>query len=112
VVIDYPPTGVDLPATRSGALVNYPNPFNPSTMLTLRLPFGEDAAGDSEVRIDIFTVSGERVRALYAGALAAAEKELVWDGRDDRGAVVPSGVYIGVARTEHGVFKRKMIAVR
>ena len=105
-------TGNDAVPPRVGALTNYPNPFNPATVLTLRLPHGDGRAAGSEVRLDIFSVSGERVRALYAGTLASGAHELFWDGRDDRGAVVPTGVYIGVAQTERGVFKRKMIAIR
>jgi len=104
-------TGNDAAFPRAGALYNYPNPFNPSTVLTLRLPLGNGWA-ESAVRLDIFSVSGDRVRALYAGSLAAGAHELVWDGRDDRGAAVATGVYIGIAQTGRGVFKRKMVVVR
>jgi len=104
-------TGNDAASPRAGALRNYPNPFNPSTVLTLVLPSADGRIAGSEVRLDIFSVSGERVRALYAGSLAPGANELVWDGRDDRGAVVPTGVYVGVARTDRGVFKRKMVVV-
>ncbi len=110
-VIDYPPTGSDLPVAQGGELSNYPNPFNPSTMLTLRLP-GCGADFDSEVRLDIYSVSGERVRALHAGPLSGGAGEFVWDGKNDRGVAVPSGVYIGAATTEYGLFKTKMIVVR
>ena len=105
-------TGNDAALPRAGALDNYPNPFNPSTVLILRLPHKDDSGAESEVRLDIFSVSGERVRALYAGALASGAHELVWDGRDDRGAVVAAGVYIGIAQTARGVFRRKMVVVR
>jgi hypothetical protein len=105
-------TGNDVTPPRAGELRNYPNPFNPSTVLSLLLPRAEGGSAGSEVRLDIFSVSGERVRALFAGAPASGALELVWDGRNDRGAVVPTGVYIGVARTERRVFTRKMIMVR
>jgi hypothetical protein len=106
------PTGNDAVPPRAGALHNHPNPFNPSTVLTLWLPRGDGRVTGSDVQLDIFSVSGEKVRALYAGSLAVGAHELVWDGRDDRGAVVATGVYIGIARTERGVFKRKMVVVR
>jgi hypothetical protein len=105
-------TGNDAPIPAVGALRNYPNPFNPSTVLTLWLPGADGRPVKSEVLLDIFSVSGEKVRALYAGALVSGANEFVWDGRDDRGAVVATGVYIGVARTERGVFKHKMIVIR
>lgn len=105
-------TGNDAPIPATGALRNYPNPFNPSTVLTLCLPGADGRPAECEVLLDIFAVSGEKVRTLFAGTLMTGANELVWDGRDDRGAVVAAGVYICVARTEIGVFKHKMIVIR
>jgi hypothetical protein len=105
-------TGSGAAPLRTGALHNYPNPFNPSTVLTLWLPQADGRLAESGVRLDVFSVSGERVRALFDGPLASGAHEIVWDGRDDRGSVVPTGVYFGVARTEREVFKRKMIVIR
>ncbi len=105
-------TGNDAPIPPVGALRNYPNPFNPSTVLTLCLPGADGRPVECAVLLDIFSVSGEKVRTLFAGTLVSGANEFVWDGRDDRGAVVAAGVYIGVARTELGVFKHKMIAIR
>lgn len=106
------PTGGEAPSLRVGSLTNHPNPFNPSTAITLRLP---DAAGGTvgaRVRLDIFSVAGVRVRSLFDGAVPGAVEEFLWDGRDDRGVAVAAGVYIGVARTEHGAFRRKMVVIR
>jgi hypothetical protein len=105
-------TGEDAATPRAGALRNYPNPCNPSTVLTLWLPDAGGRAAESEVLLDIFSVSGEKVRTLFAGTLASGANEIVWDGKDDRGAVVATGVYVGVAKTERGVFRRKMVVVR
>jgi hypothetical protein len=105
-------TGDDPMVPSAGSLRNYPNPFNPSTVLTLRLPDADGGAAESEVHLDIYSVSGERVRALFSGTLNPGPHEFLWNGRDDRGAAVAAGVYIGIARTDRGVFRRKMVVIR
>ncbi len=66
---------------------NYPNPFNPETLIKFGLP------ADMKVRLRIFNLLGQEVRTLDGGRLAAGEHALVWDGRDYSGAVLPSGIY-------------------
>jgi hypothetical protein len=112
VAIEYPPTGADSPAFGAGRLVNYPNPFNPSTTIALWLGADGASSAGRDVTLEIYSVAGLRVRTLFAGALPPGKNEMLWDGKDDRGAVVAAGVYIGVARTEIGVFKNKMVVVR
>jgi subtilisin family serine protease len=68
---------------------NYPNPFNPSTTIRYALP----SAGP--VRLTIYSILGERVRTLVdAEAREAGYHEAVWNGTDDGGRSVASGVYI------------------
>ncbi|MCB0278961.1 MAG: fibronectin type III domain-containing protein, partial [Calditrichaeota bacterium] len=68
---------------------NYPNPFNPSTTIQY------DLANDGHVRILIYNVLGQRIRELInENQLAGSNKTLVWDGRDQSGKSVASGVYI------------------
>lgn len=64
-----------------------PNPFNPRT----RLRFDVPSAGPASLRI--FDVSGQLVRTLVGGRVAAGRHLAVWDGRDDAGRSVSSGVY-------------------
>lgn len=66
---------------------NYPNPFNPETLIKFGLP------SDMTVRLRIFNLLGQEVRTLDGGRLAAGEHAIVWDGRDHSGAVLPSGIY-------------------
>jgi hypothetical protein len=66
---------------------NYPNPFNPSTSFSLAL-----AAG-SNVQLDIYDITGRKVRALVSTRLEAGYHNIVWDGRNDRGGDVSSGIY-------------------
>jgi hypothetical protein len=65
---------------------------NPSTgSATLQLTLSQDGA----VGLDIYDIRGRRVRTLLRRALPAGTHTLVWDGRDDRGAAVGPGVYMG-----------------
>jgi len=86
-------------------LGNYPNPFNPSTSIRFALP------QQGEVRIEIYNALGQQVRRL-AGAFAAGEHELTWDGRDEAGASVSSGVYF--YRLESGATRqvRRMLLLK
>lgn len=76
------------PGFRLGA--NHPNPFNPAT----RIPYHVGAT--ERVTLAVYDVRGARVRALVEGVRAAGAYEAVWDGRDDGGRVVASGVYFCV----------------
>ncbi len=66
---------------------NYPNPFNPVTRIEFDLP--EPAA----ITLEIFDVTGRFVRTLVDGHETAGRKQTFWDGTDERGASVASGVY-------------------
>jgi hypothetical protein len=68
---------------------NYPNPFNPSTTIRFALP------QQSQVTLEIYNVLGQRVRTLIADDLyEAGYYDVVWDGRNQAGGVVSSGLYI------------------
>jgi hypothetical protein len=66
---------------------NHPNPFNPATTITY------DVAVGGNVTIEIFDVSGHRVRTLVNAHRNAGRFEATWDGKDDFGSSVHSGVY-------------------
>jgi hypothetical protein len=66
---------------------NRPNPFNASTGIRYRLP--EDAA----VSLRVFNTLGQEVRQLVDGEQAAGEYHLTWDGRDEAGRDLASGIY-------------------
>ncbi len=80
--------GEEIPAFMDRLLGSHPNPFNPSTTLVFELA----AAGPA--RLDIYSVKGRRLRGLLDGRLEAGRHELQWDGRDDAGRRLPSGVYL------------------
>jgi hypothetical protein len=65
-----------------------PNPFNPQTELRFAL------AQDGLVTLDIYSLRGERLRALVSESLTAGVHSVTWDGRSGDGRVLPSGVYV------------------
>jgi hypothetical protein len=68
---------------------NYPNPFNPSTAIRFSLP------EQAYVTLDIFNILGQRVHTLVAGDMyQAGHYNIIWDGRDQSGNIVASGMYI------------------
>lgn len=85
---------------------NYPNPFNPETAIKYQL------AKSGHVRLSIYTSLGQEVRRLVDGNQPAAYHLFVWDGRDDAGNSLPSGVYF--YRLESGSFTamKKMIMMK
>jgi hypothetical protein len=66
---------------------NYPNPFNPSTSIAFKLP------RDATVRIEIFSPLGQLVRAVTNTQYPAGIHTVLWDGAEEGGLKVPSGVY-------------------
>ncbi len=85
------PTGLaDTPATVPVIYRNTPNPFNPNTRIEFEVP----ATGDRvPVRLQVLDARGRVVRTLFSGDLAPGRRSVVWDGREDGGRVVASGVY-------------------
>jgi hypothetical protein len=71
-----------------GLTQNYPNPFNPTTEIQYTLP----AAG--KVTLKIFNVLGEQVRLLVDEFKPAGQYTVVWDGKNNAGETIASGIYI------------------
>lgn len=68
-------------------LASHPNPFNAATTISFEL------VTPAEVSISLVDVGGRAVRHLKEGLLPGGAHQLMWDGRDDTGAPVASGVY-------------------
>jgi hypothetical protein len=85
---------------------NYPNPFNPTTTISFGLP------QDSDVKVEVFNLLGQKVRTLVDGNEKAGYKTLVWNGKDDSGKGVTSGVYF--YKIDAGSFSqsKKMIMIK
>jgi len=67
---------------------NYPNPFNATTIISYALPTG------AEVKLDIYNVLGQKVRTLVNEYQEAGIKKVEWDGKNEDGQRVASGVYL------------------
>ncbi len=80
-------SGVDLIPTVTELNGNYPNPFNPTTNIKFSLK------ADSKVLLNIYNIRGQKVKTLINDNMEAGYHTIVWDGRDDSGKSVSSGVY-------------------
>lgn len=100
---DDPPTS--LPST---ALLNqnYPNPFNPGTVISFNLTSAQD------VTLDIYNLTGQKVRRLYDDRATAGETSLTWDATTDDGQPVASGVYLYRLTSDGQQLTRKMVLMR
>ncbi|NOZ03780.1 MAG: T9SS type A sorting domain-containing protein [FCB group bacterium] len=77
---------ISLP-TRLTLRQNYPNPFNSRTVIRYSVPVAED------VLLEIYDITGRKVRTLLNGKQSQGFKSVLWDGRDDKGVTVPTGLY-------------------
>ncbi len=87
-------------------LQNYPNPFNPLTSIQFVLTKPE------RVRLEIFNILGQRVRTLVDEYLAAGNKLVGWDGTDDSGKELSSGIYLYRITTAGYSAARKMLLLK
>ena len=85
---------------------NYPNPFNPSTTIEFSIP---DRA---EVSMTIFNVLGQAVRTFNAGMQNVGTYQIVWDGTNDYGVTVPTGVYFYTVRAGQVSATKKMVYMK
>lgn len=97
--------GASLPLTYA-MYQNYPNPFNPSTTIAFDLP------EVANVRLVIFNIMGQEVRTLYSGQIAAGKHRMLWNGMDNSGHSVSSGVYVYRIEAGHFVSTKKMLLTR
>lgn len=100
-------SGFEMGLPRSFALfANYPNPFNPGT--TIRF----DMARASHVRITVHNLLGQKVRTLVNDHLETGGHSVAWNGCDDLGRQVSSGIYICRMQTNEFTKSRKLVLVR
>ena len=104
------PTGIEsenLPSlARLTLLPSRPNPFNPTTVITYGIP------EKSRVTLKIHNILGQEVRTLVSGVEPAGYQSHVWDGKDNSGNSVASGIYIYRVEAGASVESRKMLLTR
>ena len=102
-----PATGIgDVVSYRFKLYQNHPNPFNPTTMIGYELDRSVD------VQLDIYDVQGRLVRRLVNRVVEPGFHSIEWDGRNDSGRAVSSGIYFYRLRAGHTVQTRKMVLLK
>jgi hypothetical protein len=89
---------------------NYPNPFNPLTTIKYDIPFYEEAG--VLVKIHIYNLRGQLIRKLMDKERDPGFYQIVWDGRDERGGTVASGIYFYKIQAGKFISTKKMMVVR
>lgn len=85
---------------------NYPNPFNPATNIDYFLP------SRAHVIIEVFDILGHQIKVLLNETKHAGQYRVTWDGTDERGALVSSGIYFYRLRTNVFAETKKMILLK
>jgi photosystem II stability/assembly factor-like uncharacterized protein len=104
-------TGTSIDVTQSHPsqdqlLQNYPNPFNPHTTISYRL------SSPGDVSLTIYNVLGERIRSFSFADQSAGQHRMTWDGRNDAGRPVASGLYFCRMDAGGAAYTRKMVLLR
>lgn len=85
---------------------NYPNPFNPITTIKFAIP------KEARVQISVFDITGRLVKTLLDKTLSPGEHLITWDGTDENGSKVSSGVYIYRMYSDNFISAKKMILAK
>ncbi len=105
---DKQPVPVSLPKAYALAQ-NFPNPFNPSTTIQFSIP---ESVGLVKVRLDVFNLRGQLVKTLVDRSMEAGDYRVQWEGADNSGKHVSSGVYFYRLRTPDFKATRKMVILK
>ncbi|RKX24200.1 MAG: hypothetical protein DRP45_08750 [Candidatus Zixiibacteriota bacterium] len=85
---------------------NYPNPFNPTTTISFSLP------NTGTAKIEVFNVLGRLIATPFDGEASSGENQVVWNGRDQNGSAVASGVYFYRLSADNYTETRKMMLLK
>jgi hypothetical protein len=109
-------TGVEeTPAPEARPFVlhqNFPNPFNPVTRIRYRIESSGLSHGALPVRLEVFNSGGRLVKVLVDRPMPPGDYEVGWDGTNEAGQPVASGVYHYLFETPRGKETRKMSLIR
>jgi tetratricopeptide (TPR) repeat protein len=97
---------VDVPEIIEFGVNNYPNPFNPETVISFALP------ADSQVSLIIYNIKGQKVRSLINENYKRGHHKVVWNGRDENGSSVASGIYFYRIQTSENSAVKKMLLLK
>jgi len=106
--IDVTVSDIDTPIPQvvNALQANYPNPFNPETTIKYSVKT------NTHVTLEIFNVKGQKVRTLVNGPVEAGNRQVIWNGIDDRGQGVASGVYFYRMKTDDYTATKRMMLIK
>jgi flagellar hook assembly protein FlgD len=82
---------------------NYPNPFNHQTTFSYQLPI------KAKLTLKIYNMLGEEIRTLVNGNNSAGKYSVIWDGTDNSGSLIGSGIYLYQLRLDNNYLKTKKL---
>ena len=97
---------VEIEPIRSQLIGNYPNPFNPETTILFSLE------NEGHVSIDIYNIRGQKVKGLVNENLKSGNHQVIWNGVDDNGRPVSSGVYFYRMNTDAQTSTKRMVLMK
>jgi hypothetical protein len=85
---------------------NYPNPFNSETMIHYELP------SPARVSLKVYNLVGQEIKTLIDESQSAGDQKAIWNGRDNAGNQMPSGIYFVKLNTTYFSQTQKMILLQ
>ena len=85
---------------------NYPNPFNPTTVIPLEIP------AESYVKAAIYNILGQEIIVLLEGIQQPGYQHLIWNGTNQHGQQVSSGLYFIRAHYDQNIYHQKMMLLK
>jgi len=85
---------------------NYPNPFNPTTTINFQTPKASD------VTMLVYNTLGQKVKTLVNENMPIGKHTVVWDGRNDAGQMLPTGMYFYTLKAGSTSLTKKMLLVK
>ncbi len=116
-VVNATPNSKDITIENTGLIVdkytlynNYPNPFNPETTIKFGIPFNDGYL--THIKLMIYNSLGQIVTLLYDGLISDGQYTIKWNGKNEEGMLMPSGVFFIIFQSEQFVQTQKIILLR
>lgn len=87
-------------------LPNFPNPFNPETTLKYRIQ------KQQQITLEIHNLLGQKITTLTKGVKTVGEYTVKWNGKDELGIAMPSGIYLAKLKSNQNISIQKMLLIR
>ena len=105
-VSNSPNISIPDPTNIAELIGNFPNPFNPETSINFNL------RKDSKVSLKVFNIKGQLIRTLINEQLSASSYNIVWNGKNDSGNQVSSGIYLYKLQADTQLSVKKCILLK